>query len=347
MRKHLSILFTSLLGATLLGSCSSYSELMRSNNTDKKYTEALRYYQEKKYTKAIALFGSVMEPLYNTPRADTVLFYAAKSYYNSGDYRTAGDFFDTYRKHYSRSAFGEEAEYLYAMSYYNLSAMPERDQTETHKAIIAFNEYLNRHPESVKKADIQAMIEELHLVLYEKSFINAALYYKLRNYPASVTALRSALKENPENPHREEMMYLICKSWYNYAKRSVPESKIDRYMKMVDSYYNFVSEYPASESYVQELEKMYKSSQAYIDANKQTTLDIEKTRIDVSTLQESIRAQKEKLKETSDAAERAAIKQQIKANQQTLKKEEQSIKTSTKELRISDPKEKKREEKID
>lgn len=314
------------------------NKLLKSKNTEQIYQAGLDSYRNKKYRTATVYFEAVYNDLYSSDRADTILFYTAKSYYNQGMYDLAADGFDQYRKSFSRRPFAEEAEYLLPMCWYHMSRAVERDQTETNKAITTFNEYLNRHPESIKAPDIKRMLEELQHKLYEKEFVNAALYFKLQRYPASVAALRYSLKAMPETPYRETMMYLICKSWYNYAKNSIPARKLDRYMKMVDSYYNFKSEYPESTGYLKDLDKMFREAKAYVDNNQQAAIDIEKNRIDAESLKESIKQQKAKLRTISDQIERNQAKIKLKEDQMTLKSQQARIKSEARKLKKSDSK---------
>lgn len=312
------------------------NKLLKSKNTEQIYQAALDSYRNKKFRNATVYFEAVYNDLYSSDRADTILFYTAKSYYNQGMYDLAADGFDQYRKAFSRRPFSEEAEFLLPMCWYHLSRPAERDQTETHKAITTFNEYLNRHPQSIKAEDIKRMLEELQNKLYEKEFINASLYFKLQRYPASVAALRYSLKDMPETPYRETMMYLICKSWYNYAKNSIPARKLDRYMKMVDSYYNFKSDYPDSKSYLKDLDKMFREAKSYVDNNQQAAVDIEKNRIDAESLKESIKQQKANLRTISDQLERNQAKIKLKQDEATLKAQQAQIKAEAKKLKKSD-----------
>lgn len=346
---RITVLLLTLLAAdACLGTASGkgMNKLLKSKNTEQIYQAALESYRTKKYRNATIYFEAVYNDLYSTDRADTILFYTAKSYYNQGMYDLAADGFDQYRKAFSRRPFAEEAEFLLPMCWYHLSRPVERDQTETRKAITTFNEYLNRHPQSIKAEDIQKMLEELQNKLYEKEFINASLYFKLQRYPASVAALRYSLKDMPETPYRETMMYLICKSWYNYAKNSIPSRKLDRYMKMVDSYYNFKSDYPDNREYLKELDKMFYEAKSYVDRNQQAAVDIEKNRIDAESLKESIKQQKAKLRTIGDQLERYQAKMKLKQDEATLKTQQAQIKAEARKLKKSDTKARKSESRV-
>lgn len=336
---RIAVLFAVLLAAvpgTVFG--KGMNKLLKSKNTEQIYQAALDAYRNKKYRNATIYFEAVYNDLYSSERADTILFYTSKSYYNQGLYDLAAEGFDQYRKAFSRRPFAEEAEFLLPMCWYNLSRPAERDQTETRKAITTFNEYLNRYPQSIKTPDIRKMLEELQNKLYEKEFINAALYFKLQRYPASVAALRYSLKDMPETPYRETMMYLICKSWYNYAKNSIPARKLDRYMKMVDSYYNFKSEYPNSRDYLKDLDKMFLEAKSYVDNNQQAAVDIEKDRIGAESLKESVKQQKAKLRTISDQLERNEAQLKLKQDEATLKAQLARIKAEARKLKKNDAK---------
>ena len=345
LMRYLRIALLLLIAASGLASCSQMNRLLKSKDTEKIYQAGIDAYRNKKYRKAVDYFEAVYNDLYSTDRADTLLFYSSKAYYMQGLYDLAAEGFDQYRKNFSRRPFAEEAEYLLPMCYYHLSRPVERDQEETYKAITTFNEYLNRHPESIKAEDIRLMLEELQQKLYEKAFVNASLYFKLQRYPASVAALRYSLKETPETPYREQMMYLICQSWYNYAKNSVPARKLDRYMKMVDSYYNFRSEFPESAAALKSLNRMFRDAKAYVDQNQQAAVDIEKNRIDAESLKAEIRVQKEKLRGMTDQLERDAAKRKLRADEASLKEQQKRIKAEAKQLKKNDTRLRKREKK--
>ncbi|MCD8186712.1 MAG: outer membrane protein assembly factor BamD [Rikenellaceae bacterium] len=159
----------------ILGSCGTYNALLKSGNSEEMYQAALRYYQEKKNEKAIALFDMVDYTYYGTPREDTIKFYTAVSYFHRGDYYSSEQLLEDFRRRFGRSPFLEEAEYLIAMGYYLQSPEPELDQTPTRMALVAFYEYLARYKNSVKEEEIQDYIAELQQKLYDKSYQNAKL----------------------------------------------------------------------------------------------------------------------------------------------------------------------------
>ena len=134
-------------------------------------------------------------------------------------------------------------------------------------AITSINEYLQRYPNSLKKQLCLIRLDELQQTLYDKSFINARTYYKIGRYKSAVVALRNALREYPETPHREEILYLTVKSCYELAANSVHALQTDRYLDMLDAYYTFISEFPES-GYRRELDRLQKTAREYLDKHQ-------------------------------------------------------------------------------
>ncbi len=63
----------------------------------------------------------------------------------------------------------------------------------------------------------------------EKAFISAKLYYNLDNYKASIVALNGCLIDFPESKYREEIMFMLLKSKYLLAQKSVQSKQTERY----------------------------------------------------------------------------------------------------------------------
>jgi outer membrane protein assembly factor BamD len=258
------------------GKKPSYNKLLKSTSYDLMYTEALRYYNMKKkgkdyntsanYQKAQNLLDAVYQSQrYNgTSRQDSLSYYLGSSFYKSGSFDVSEQIFDGFRRTFPNSVFIEDVEYMYAMGFYFSSPAPSYDQSKTLRAMIAISEYQGRYPNTVKKAECDERMLELRQKLFKKSYENARLYYTIGQYKAAVRAINNAIDEYPESPYREELMYLATKSAYLFAKNSVFSQQTDRYMSMMDNYFNLISEYPGTE-HLKEVEKMRDEATTHID----------------------------------------------------------------------------------
>ena len=254
-------IFLLLFAAVALCSCKSQFELLlNSNDVDAKYNGAFQYFNEGRYSKAVALFESLTMLTNGTERADTVRYYWGLSNYNYKDYYTAETNFTQFIESYPRSPFTSDARYLRLDCLYRSTLRWELDQAPTYKTISAISEYILEFPETEHMQECKDMLQELNDRLDKKAYEAAKLYYKMEDYLASRVAFRNVLKDDADNIYREDILYHIAMSSYNYAHLSVPSKQKERYLTFVDDYYNFIGELPESH-FRKELDAVYRKAQ--------------------------------------------------------------------------------------
>ena len=254
--------------AAMFLSCSGLSKVAKSGDPELMYQTALKLYNAEKWTRASDMFDACAGYYIGSEREDSIAFFSARSKYKNRDYHEASTSFDEFRRKFGRSIFIEDAEGMYAMCEYYLSPEPSRDQTQTAKAIVTINTFIERYPESERVEPFRQIIEELTARLHEKNFLNAYAYFKVQRYKSAVVAFKNALKNYDNTTYREQIMYYIVVSNYRLAHNSVIEKQADRYLAMLDSYYSFIEEY-ADSKYKKELDRYFKEAKDYIDKNKQ------------------------------------------------------------------------------
>lgn len=246
-----------------LASCSEFNKLRKSKNDELKYQKALDYFAKKKYSRTIILLEDVAPVFVGSTKEDTIAYYYGTSLYKDGNFEASGEVFDAFRRHFSRSPFLEDVEFMYAKGFYYASPAPERDQTSTHRALIAIDEYLNRYPNSPKREEMLLDQTEMRQKLYDQALKSSRLYYDIGYYNSAVVALENALERYPQTNHREILSYLILSSHYLFARNSVEEKQRQRYQDTQDAYYSFVAEFPDSK-YRKEADKMQENAKKYL-----------------------------------------------------------------------------------
>lgn len=241
--KYLAI---SLFIAVTTFSCGEYGKLLEGNDYEKQYQEALKYFKAGKTSKSLALLVNIENIYAGTDKIDTIKFYIASSCYDKGDFTNSSELFDEFRKNNPRSTFLEKAEYLYAMSYYNQAPNSELDQDFATKAKEAFEEFTYRYPNNENTPKCNAYIEELQERMHKKDFYVGETYYKISYYSSAIMTLKNILKKDAETPLREEILFLILKSQYAYAKESIHGKQKERFYDVIDSYYSLTSQFPDS-----------------------------------------------------------------------------------------------------
>lgn len=254
-------LIIAALAIVAFSSCKSqYELLLNSNDADAKYEAAFKYYNEGKYSKAGSLFESLSVLTNGTERDDTVRFYWGLSNYKFKDYYTAETNFSNFLESYPRSPFASEARYLRIDCLYRSTLRYELDQTPTYKAITEISEYIIEDPSTPHLQACRDMLQTLNDRLDKKAYEGAKLYYKMEDYLASRVAFRNVLKDDAENIYREDILYYIAMSSYNYAHNSVQSKQKERYLTFLDDYLNIVGEIPESH-YRKELDNVYRKAQ--------------------------------------------------------------------------------------
>ena len=128
------------------------------------------------------------------------------------------------------------------------------------------SEYMLEFPETPHMQTCKDMLLELGERLDRKAFESARLYYRMEDYLASRVAFRNVLKEDADNIYREDILYYIAMSSYNYALNSVHAKQKERYLTFIDDYYNFIGEIPESK-YRKELDSAYRKAQRALGRN--------------------------------------------------------------------------------
>ncbi len=256
--------------AVIRGGCGEYEKLLKSRDYKKKYQMGVTLYEEGEYARAGTLFDQVANIYRGTTKADTVKYYQAKSYYGQRDYMMAGYYFNELSATYASSVYLEEADFMTAYCYYKQSPRAELDQANTYKTITAMQMFMVKYPLSERITECRAINTEMTDKLVEKSFISARLYYDLGYYDSAILALRNSLIEYPDTKYREELMFLILKSSFLLADRSIPGKQRERFQATVDEYLSFIGEFPDGQ-HSREAKRMYESSNNYLEDNNKET----------------------------------------------------------------------------
>lgn len=289
-----------LLTALELVSCKSqYEKILTSGDPDEKYKMAFELYETKKYNKSAQLFESIANFARGTERDDTVRFYLAMSNYKARDYYTAEANFTTFLDYFPISPFSKEAAFLRLDCLYRSTYRYELDQVPTHSCMAAIKEYKRDYPDTEYAEECDKMTADLQQRLDTKAFEAAHLYFHMEDYLAAMTAFANVLKDNSENMYRQQILYYIAKSNFKYADNSVPAKRNERFLAFVDTYFNYVGEYPEANKYHQELDVLYKRAQKALgkdSTSKTKLLEKESRHLEKSNKGDEFNVEKQKVK---------------------------------------------------
>ena len=92
---------------------------------------ATKLYEAGKFSKAEKLFKQVIPKYRGKPQAERLMFMSAMCSYELKDYHISGYHFERFENSYPKSEKAEEASFLSAKSYYELSPVYSKEQAET------------------------------------------------------------------------------------------------------------------------------------------------------------------------------------------------------------------------
>ena len=179
--------------ALLSVSCSEYSKIMKSGDSDLKYRKVFEYYEAEDYYKALGLIEDIKAVYKGTDKYETLCFYNAYCNYRQKEYSLAAYLFKEYARMYSNTERTEEAEYMAAYCYYIVSPSVSLEQTYTEMALRDLEAFKEKYPDSKYGEKVDEHIKDLNFKLETKAYNNAMLYYKISDYKAAIVALRNVL----------------------------------------------------------------------------------------------------------------------------------------------------------
>jgi outer membrane protein assembly factor BamD len=230
----------------ILGSCSPYQRLLKSDDVMLKKEKAIEYYEKGDYNRSLTLLNDIIPAFRGTAHAEKLNYYYAYAHYHQRDYIMAAHYFKTFTQGFPRSEHVEEFLFMSAYCKYLLSPRHSLDQTETQDAIRELQAFINRFPNSTRVEQSNELIDELRFKLEKKAFDSAMLYFNIRDYNAAVTSFNNVIRGFPDTEFREEALYHIIRSHFLFAENSIEARQLERYRNVVAAHARLVNRFPES-----------------------------------------------------------------------------------------------------
>tara|TARA_R110002074_G_scaffold161480_5_gene319412 strand:+ start:5355 stop:6182 length:828 start_codon:yes stop_codon:yes gene_type:complete len=244
-------IFPILLIAIALQSCSEYQKVLKNDDVKAKYELAEKYYEEGDFKRANRLYEQIAPKYVGKPQGERVMFFLSNSYYQRGDFNMAGYQFERFIKSYPKSDKVVEASFLGAKSYYELSPEYSLDQTDTDKALLKLQNFINTYSESEYFVEANAMAQELTAKKEEKAFKILKQYNKLGEFnydmlKSAVAASDNFVSDNPGSIFREDAMFVKLEALTHMAMNSFESLKEERLIAAKAAYNTLKKQYPTS-----------------------------------------------------------------------------------------------------
>lgn len=263
--------FLFIIFVFLLGSCSKFNKVLKSNDYEYKLKMANQYYDNKDYRQAQVLFEELFPVFKGTPQFDDLYYKYAYTHYNLKDYTTAENLYKAYLEVFPNSPKAEEVEFMQANCYYKQSPKAELEQDNTLKAIGMFQVFVNTHGDSPKRKEAEEIIAQCQVKLERKEHLSAQLYFNLGQFRAAALTYTTLMNNYPDSEKGDEYKLMAIKAYYRYAAMSVKEKQEERYARVVREVEDFQDRFPES--------KLLKEAERYLtlSTNNLKSLNNEQT----------------------------------------------------------------------
>ena len=177
-------------------------------------SQAEIYMQNGKWEEGRKMLRSIEERLPSSPEFPKAKLLIADSFFygSTSTYPEAIVEYKSYLNYFPRSEQRDYALYRIALCHYASIENAERDQTETRKAMAAFQDLLREAPGSVYAVEARAKITQCWRRLAESELMVGIFYVNNFNYGPAEQRLKGLLETYPDYVDRERAYFYLAEA---------------------------------------------------------------------------------------------------------------------------------------
>ncbi len=260
-RVHTVFLALALLLITGTSCKSEFEKIRTSSQPELVLEKAYEYYDRGDYQKAQTLLELVITNYRGKREAEEIFYRYAYTFYYTRQYLLAAYYFENFSQTYGASPLREEADFMTAYSYYQLSPVFRLEQTYTDKAIDALQLFVNTYPDSDRVDESNHLIDEMREKLERKAFEEAQLYFDLRQYQSAIHVYENLLKDFPETGRAEEVRYMVIRSNYLLAENSILDRQLERFRETKTLAEEYLERYGTDSQFSRQVNSIWEDTQ--------------------------------------------------------------------------------------
>ena len=170
----------------------------RPKNLLEEVQEAMREFERGRYVVAFEKFQSIRDRYPTTPYALLAELKMADCKYYSGSYEEAIVLYEQFEKLHPTNEAVPYVIFQIGSAYYRMMFSPDRDQTNTRKAIEAYERLLRQYPDSPYSLEAKRRIRRCRDNLAAHEYYVAHYYFRVKRYRAAYARLEYLLKTYPD-----------------------------------------------------------------------------------------------------------------------------------------------------
>lgn len=198
----------------LFGGGEKYeTKILTDTPADSLYDKGLVRLQKRDYEGATKDFGELEKQYPNSGWSQKGLLMQTYSQYTEGKYDEAVATANRYIGLYPSSPDAPYVYYLAGMSYYNQIPEADKDQERAEKAMVVFNQLVQKYPKSEYVTDAKYKIQVAKDQLAGREMKVGRFYLQSSNYTAAINRFREVLAKYQTTRHTEEALYRLTESY--------------------------------------------------------------------------------------------------------------------------------------
>jgi len=257
-----SLLLTLTL-AVLLSACAG-SGRVRYDTPQEAYDKGLAEYEAGDFITATEYLQGVFDFGRTHQWAADAQLLLARTYRENEEFLLAANEYTRFMQIYRSDPRVADAEYELAMTYYDRSPNYRLDQTDTERAIVQFQLFIERYGTSPLVEEAQARITELRSKLARKQIHTAQLYERREYYNAAAVSYEAAFDRFYDTEYADDALVGAMNAYYEYAVLSIRARQKERLEKAEENYERLIQIFPDS-PLIKEAETVYLAIQAMLE----------------------------------------------------------------------------------
>ena len=214
MKLESSLKFITIFSVLLISLVSCMTDEVEEIPPETLYNEGLILRAEGDYADASKKFEEIERVHPYSPYAKKALINLAYTNYARKRYTEAISSAERFTTLYPGSDDSAYALYVVGNSYLNQMPDITRDQTVTQNAYDAFNELIQRYPDSEYFSDAEKKLVIAHDQLAGKEMLTGRYYLQKRNFVGAINRFRRVIQDYQTTRHIEEALARTSESYY-------------------------------------------------------------------------------------------------------------------------------------
>ncbi|MGK7344344.1 MAG: outer membrane protein assembly factor BamD [Candidatus Nitrospinota bacterium M3_3B_026] len=171
-------------------------------------------YARERFTQATDAYRQSIQENPDSPYRKTAILALADSLYKEKKYFEALLYYERFVELYPLDPLKPRAVFYMGMSYYHDSHTPDRDQTQTEKAVESFDTFLRDYPEHPLAPYAKKFKREMGDVQAASLMEIGRFYHRINKNQSAILRLTEYLEKYPAAADVPEALYLLADSYY-------------------------------------------------------------------------------------------------------------------------------------